>query len=313
MLGRPTRRCSSAIRRCSPDRRRAASRRSISAREWTAMTGLPFVWAFWRAAPDAADAEVVALLQDAAATGMRACRRGRRRLLSRRSGAAAPWRALPARQSDVRAHDPRARRPRDVLSGGGLARPDRHRRAGSSSSERMEGGMDRARSWQHSSTSTTGRATAMLERRRAALDAEQYTQGPRQQLQVRPRHARAHLLGRVGLAHPLDGHVADDADSVRGLSRSRRAVAPRGARSKPSIARSLVGRGSRSGDCARDRLPSAQRPARPVGVLAHGAARRESRHYHRGQVTTMLRQLGAQPPKSTDLIAYYRERASRRS
>lgn len=30
--------------------------------------------------------------------------------------------------------------------------------------------------------------------------------------------------------------------------------------------------------------------------------------YHRGQVTTMLRQLGAAPPRSTDLIAFYRER-----
>ena len=29
--------------------------------------------------------------------------------------------------------------------------------------------------------------------------------------------------------------------------------------------------------------------------------------YHRGQVTTMLRQLGAAPPKSMDLIAFYRE------
>jgi uncharacterized damage-inducible protein DinB len=32
--------------------------------------------------------------------------------------------------------------------------------------------------------------------------------------------------------------------------------------------------------------------------------------YHRGQVTTMLRQLGAAPPKSMDLIAFYRERSS---
>jgi uncharacterized damage-inducible protein DinB len=31
--------------------------------------------------------------------------------------------------------------------------------------------------------------------------------------------------------------------------------------------------------------------------------------YHRGQVVTMLRQLGAQPPKSVDLIAFYREKA----
>ena len=29
--------------------------------------------------------------------------------------------------------------------------------------------------------------------------------------------------------------------------------------------------------------------------------------YHRGQITTMLRQLGAQPPKSVDLITFYRE------
>jgi uncharacterized damage-inducible protein DinB len=32
--------------------------------------------------------------------------------------------------------------------------------------------------------------------------------------------------------------------------------------------------------------------------------------YHRGQVTTMLRQLGVQPAKSMDLIAFYRERAN---
>jgi len=35
-------------------------------------------------------------------------------------------------------------------------------------------------------------------------------------------------------------------------------------------------------------------------VVNHGT-------YHRGQVTTMLRQLGAAPPKGTDLILYYRE------
>ena len=32
--------------------------------------------------------------------------------------------------------------------------------------------------------------------------------------------------------------------------------------------------------------------------------------YHRGQVTTLLRQVGAEPPKSTDLIAFYRLRVS---
>jgi uncharacterized damage-inducible protein DinB len=35
--------------------------------------------------------------------------------------------------------------------------------------------------------------------------------------------------------------------------------------------------------------------------------------YHRGQVTTMLRQLGAEPAKSMDMIAFYRERAKGRA
>jgi len=37
-------------------------------------------------------------------------------------------------------------------------------------------------------------------------------------------------------------------------------------------------------------------------VVNHGS-------YHRGQVTTLLRQLGAQPPKSTDMIFFFRERS----
>jgi uncharacterized damage-inducible protein DinB len=39
-------------------------------------------------------------------------------------------------------------------------------------------------------------------------------------------------------------------------------------------------------------------------VVNHGT-------YHRGQITTMLRQLDAAPPKSMDLIAFYRERNRR--
>ena len=38
-------------------------------------------------------------------------------------------------------------------------------------------------------------------------------------------------------------------------------------------------------------------------VVNHGS-------YHRGQVSTMLRQLGATPSRSQDLIAFYRERAA---
>lgn len=36
-------------------------------------------------------------------------------------------------------------------------------------------------------------------------------------------------------------------------------------------------------------------------VVNHGS-------YHRGQLTTMVRQLGAPPPKGMDLVAFYRER-----
>jgi uncharacterized damage-inducible protein DinB len=38
-------------------------------------------------------------------------------------------------------------------------------------------------------------------------------------------------------------------------------------------------------------------------VVNHGT-------YHRGQVTTMLRQVGATPAKGQDLIAYYREKSA---
>lgn len=38
-------------------------------------------------------------------------------------------------------------------------------------------------------------------------------------------------------------------------------------------------------------------------VVNHGS-------YHRGQITTMLRQLGAAPPQSMDMIAFYRERGA---
>jgi predicted solute-binding protein len=38
--------------------------------EWTSLTGLPFVWAFWAGRPAAADAATVQLLQGAAEAGM---------------------------------------------------------------------------------------------------------------------------------------------------------------------------------------------------------------------------------------------------
>ena len=41
-----------------------------------------------------------------------------------------------------------------------------------------------------------------------------------------------------------------------------------------------------------------------VHVVNHGS-------YHRGQVATMLRQLGAKPAQSTDMIAFFREQSAR--
>jgi uncharacterized damage-inducible protein DinB len=56
------------------------------------------------------------------------------------------------------------------------------------------------------------------------------------------------------------------------------------------------------------RLLSGQPGKSPFGsmvqhVVNHGT-------YHRGQITTMLRQMGLAPPKSTDLITFVRERMS---
>jgi uncharacterized damage-inducible protein DinB len=56
------------------------------------------------------------------------------------------------------------------------------------------------------------------------------------------------------------------------------------------------------------RLMSGQAAASPLWQMLQHLINHGS--YHRGQVTTMLRQLGAAPPKSTDLIAFYRERAA---
>ena len=48
--------------------------------------------------------------------------------------------------------------------------------------------------------------------------------------------------------------------------------------------------------------------ASPIGQMVQHVVNHAS--YHRGQITTMLRQLGAKPAKSMDMIAYFRERAA---
>ena len=51
-------------------------------------------------------------------------------------------------------------------------------------------------------------------------------------------------------------------------------------------------------------LLSGQSGASPIWQMLQHVVNHAS--YHRGQLTTMLRQLGAEPPKSVDMIAYYR-------
>ncbi|MBZ5580179.1 MAG: DinB family protein [Acidobacteriia bacterium] len=58
------------------------------------------------------------------------------------------------------------------------------------------------------------------------------------------------------------------------------------------------------------RLPNGAASSFPIGqmvqhVVNHGT-------YHRGQLTTMFRQLGVEPAQSMDLIRYYRERSRQR-
>jgi uncharacterized damage-inducible protein DinB len=51
-------------------------------------------------------------------------------------------------------------------------------------------------------------------------------------------------------------------------------------------------------------LLSGQKGASPIGQMVQHVVNHAS--YHRGQVTTMLRQLGVTPGKSMDMIAYFR-------
>ena len=44
--------------------------------------------------------------------------------------------------------------------------------------------------------------------------------------------------------------------------------------------------------------------ASPIGAMVQHVVNHAS--YHRGQITTLLRQLGVAPPKSMDMIAYFR-------
>jgi uncharacterized damage-inducible protein DinB len=55
------------------------------------------------------------------------------------------------------------------------------------------------------------------------------------------------------------------------------------------------------------RLMSGKESASPLWQMVAHVVNHAT--YHRGQVTTMLRQLGAAPPPSTDMITYFREKS----
>jgi chorismate dehydratase len=74
------------------DHRALAAEKIDLGAEWTAMTGLPFVWAFWSGRPAALDAGVVALLGEAARDG-----RGHLDQIANDYCAAMPHRAATAR------------------------------------------------------------------------------------------------------------------------------------------------------------------------------------------------------------------------
>jgi uncharacterized damage-inducible protein DinB len=57
------------------------------------------------------------------------------------------------------------------------------------------------------------------------------------------------------------------------------------------------------------KLLSGQAGASPVWQMVQHVVNHAS--YHRGQITTMLRQIGAEPAKPMDLIAYYRVQAAK--
>ena len=127
-----------------------------------------------------------------------------------------------------------------------------------------------------------------------------------QQLQLGTRHRRAYLRSRAHLDHTAERRKAAGASGTEPPSRYRLGpqrvgrTGRRDARTTRKIGPEAVEqtieykdlRGNDQSDPLWQMLQH---------VVNHGT-------YHRRQITTMLRQLDAAPPKSMDLIAFYRER-----
>ncbi len=140
------------------------------------------------------------------------------------------------------------------------------------------------------------------------LTPEQLTQRSRQQLSLGSRHGRAHLLPRNGYGTSAGGGTAPtallSADQFPDVATIRRAWAEH-----ERNVRALLDELGEAG-VARVMpytLFSGVSSASPFWQMLQHVVNHAS--YHRGQVTTMLRQLGAAPAKSCDMITFYRERA----
>ena len=106
------------------------------------------------------------------------------------------------------------------------------------------------------------------------------------------------------------GDFADGAASGRPVSRCRDDSTARGLEHEQKVRalrRGARRRGRRRASC-RTRSLAACPSTSPFWQMLQHVVNHAS--YHRGQVTTMLRQLGAAPAKSCDLITFYRELAN---
>src|SRR5581483_9276889 len=104
-------------------------------------------------------------------------------------------------------------------------------------------------------------------------DARAVQPGPRQQLQVDPRHRDAHLRGRMGVVPAVAGRVAVGTAAVRPVRRPRGAEGGvAGSRAEDARVRRRPHRRRRR---SRHRVPDAERHDRRVADRPDGAARRQ--------------------------------------
>ena len=103
------------------------------------------------------------------------------------------------------------------------------------------------------------------------------------------------------MVRTVERPLADGAVAGRSVSRSRLAWTDQERNLRAFVDRLGDGGVSR---IVEYRLLSGQAGASPMWQMVQHLVNHAS--YHRGQITTMLRQIGAEPAKPMDLIAYYR-------